>query len=90
MYMLKQDLRWATLCLNHLERMVLTSLDNTDASWDLSGEDGGPTAIIWRKFRDGLETEERLPVFLAECVLASIPDNEPNVARAKIIYRRER
>ena len=46
--------------------------------------DLGPTVILWRRFRDGTETREALPQWLAECTLATIPEREPNVERARL------
>ena len=46
----------------------------------------GPTVVLWRRFRDGTETREALPQWLAECTLATIPEREPNVERAKMKY----
>jgi len=95
MYLWKVSVKLAEYCLDHLRRIVQTGTDNTSVAWDITNMGDG-NVILWRKFRDsdegkpGEETEEVLPEFLAECILASIPDNEPNVARAKIIYRRER
>ena len=48
----------------------------------------GPPVQIWRQHRDGSESYETLPEFLAKFELAGIPQNEPNTARAKIIRRR--
>lgn len=44
----------------------------------------GPTVTLWRKYRDGTESEEQLPDMLAKWTLAAIPECEPGVARAKI------
>jgi len=45
----------------------------------------GRQVTVWRKYRNGRETRETLPEFLAECVVAAIPECEPDVARAKLI-----
>jgi len=45
----------------------------------------GRTLLIWRKFRDGRETYEALPEWLARATMEAIPMNEPNVARARLL-----
>lgn len=47
----------------------------------------GPPVQIWRQHRDGSVSYETLPEFLAKFIVAGIPHNEPNTARAKIIRR---
>jgi hypothetical protein len=59
------------------------SKPNTGTEW-LARMMWGPKATVWRKYRDGHETRETMPEFLAECVVATIPENEPDVARARI------
>ena len=44
----------------------------------------GPQVVVWRKYRNGRETREALPEYLAESVVAAIPECEPDVARARI------
>lgn len=44
----------------------------------------GPQATLWRRYRDGTETREVLPEMFAEWTLASIPECEPDVERARI------
>ena len=51
---------------------------------DTAAVDLGPTVVLWRRFRDGTETSEALPQWLAECTLVTIPEREPNVERAKL------
>jgi len=62
--------------------MVAAGADNTVEGWGWLG----PEVVLWRQFRDGEETEERLSQFLAECALATISEREPDVARAKIMF----
>ena len=69
--------------LDHLARIAQAGADNTGPEW---AEWLGPPVVLWRKFRDGEETREELPQFLAEATLEAIPECEPLVARAKIIY----
>jgi len=52
---------------------------------DIPGDDLGPLVSLWRKFRDGRETMEFLPLWLARLTLEAIPQNEPQVERAKLI-----
>ena len=47
----------------------------------------GPPVQIWRLHRDGRETLETLPEFLAQHTMANIVHEEPDVVRAKIIRR---
>lgn len=49
-----------------------------DGSWM------GPLVKLWRRYRDGTMSEVVLPRFMAECVVAAIPECEPDVARARI------
>ena len=51
---------------------------------DTAAVDLGPTVVLWRRFRGGTETEERLPRWLAEWTLATLTEREPNVERAKL------
>ena len=66
--------------IKHLERIAAAGADDTP------GLDAmlGPPVMLWRRFRDGTETRERLPRLLAELTLASIPEREPRVERAKL------
>jgi len=48
----------------------------------------GPSVQIWRQHRDGSESYETLPEYLAELIVSEIRFNEPNTARAKIIRRK--
>ena len=64
--------------VEHHARMAAAGADDT-AAVGL-----GPTVVLWRRFRDGTETREVLPQWLAECTLATIPEREPNVERAKL------
>jgi hypothetical protein len=68
-------------CLAHLERMVIAGADNTADEWFQAW--GEPTTLL-RTFRDGTVTREVLPRLLAEWTLATIPEREPGVARAKL------
>jgi len=43
-----------------------------------------PLAVVWRKYRDGTETRELMPAWLAEWTVYAILMNEPEVARAKV------
>lgn len=61
----------------HYLRMAAAGADDTDV-------DLGPVVTLWRRFRDGTETREALPLWLAELTLAGIPHNEPGVARARL------
>lgn len=70
--------------VEHLERMELARVGGDGGGWEAVFT-AGPQVILWRRFRDGTETEERLPLFLAEITLASIPEDELGVARAKIV-----
>jgi hypothetical protein len=65
--------------LAHYERMFLAGDPMPE------GASFGPPVQIWRLHRDGHESWETLPEFLAELVLADIVNSEPNVARAKIV-----
>jgi len=44
----------------------------------------GPLVKVWRRYRDGAESEVVLPRFIARCVVATIPEREPDVVRARI------
>lgn len=48
-----------------------------------------PTVTLWRRLRDGTETTEEMPLYWAEMTVASIPECEPLVERAKIIRKRD-
>ena len=67
--------------VEHHARIAMAGADNVAAAVDL-----GPTVVLWRRFRGGTETEERLPCWLAECTLATISEREPQVERAKVKY----
>jgi len=45
----------------------------------------GPPVQIWRAHRDGSESYETLPEWLAILTLCDIVNSEPNTARAKIV-----
>jgi len=64
----------------HHERLSLAGVDGPPRI------DLGPLIFLWRRFRDGRETWEILPVMIAELTLEAIPKNEPNVERARL-YR---
>ena len=66
--------------VQHHARIAMAGAD------DAAAVDLGPTVVLWRRFRDGTETEERLPRWLAECTLATISEREPQVERAKVKY----
>ena len=66
--------------LAHHERIAAAGADDTAESWG----DLGPDVKLWRRFRNGDETRETLPEFIAEVTLAAIPEREPDVERAKI------
>jgi len=66
--------------LAHHERIAAAGADDTAQGWGYLG----PDVTLWRRFRDGTETRETLPEFIAEVTLAAIPEREPNVERAKI------
>ena len=68
--------------LDHLDRIAQAGADDTGPEW---AEWLGPPVVLWRKFRDGEETEEVLPEQLALWTLAAIPECEPGVERAKVI-----
>ena len=42
------------------------------------------SATLWRRYRDGRETVEILPHWIAQLRLAGIPENEPEVERANL------
>jgi len=67
--------------LDHLDRIAQAGADDTGPEWV---EWLGPPIVLWRKFRDGEETEEVLPEQLALWTLAAIPECEPMVERAKV------
>lgn len=72
--------------LDHLDRIAQAGADNTGPEW---AEWLGPPVVLWRKFRaeaGGEETREVLPRVWAEWTLAAIPECEPMVERAKVIY----
>lgn len=46
--------------------------------------DMGPPVTLWRRFRDGHETTEILPRWIARLTLRAIPYNEPEVERASL------
>ena len=48
------------------------------------GIDPGRDVILHRTFRDGRQTQETLPESVADWTLATIPEREPTVARARI------
>ena len=64
----------------HYERMAIAGANGTPEDLNL----GGDYVVLWRKFRNGDETEEVLREVLAELTLYAIPFNEPEVERAKI------
>jgi len=81
-------------CLKHYYRLGLTGLDDTlSRLWKGRIEaatkewDGGPTVILWRKLRDGTETEEEMSLYWAEMTIASIPECEKMVERAKLVRK---
>lgn len=47
----------------------------------------GPPVTVWRHHRDGRKTTEIMPEALAKITVANIVHDEPDVARAKILYR---
>lgn len=47
----------------------------------------GPPAVIGRKYRDGRESYESLPLWLAKQVVAAIPECEPRVERARLMIK---
>ncbi len=49
----------------------------------------GPSCVIWRLYRDGRESFERLPLWLGELTIAAIPECEPEVARARFLRMQE-
>jgi len=65
--------------LDHHERLELAGVDRPEM-------DLGKPVVLWRRFRDGKETREVLPAMIADWTLATIPEREPHVARARI-YR---
>ena len=67
--------------VRHYSCIAVAGADNVAAAVDL-----GPTVVLWRRFRDGTETSEALPLWLASATVATIPEREPNVERAKITY----
>ena len=73
-------LKMVTDLLAHRQRIAAAGADDTTPAWG----DLGPVVTLWRCFRDGSETREVLPEFLAEMTLAAISEQEPSVARAKI------
>lgn len=66
--------------LSHYGRITAAGADDTASSWG----DLGPPVTLWRRFRNGNETRETLPEFIAKITLAAIVEREPEVARAKI------
>jgi len=70
--------------LNHHAAMVAAGTDDTGPEWE---EWLGAPVTLWRRFRDGEETQEELPYFIALCTLAAIPECEPQVERAKILHK---
>lgn len=81
------DLAIARQRVEHLECMEKAGTDDTGAWWEAVFM-AGPQVTLWRKFRDGTETEERLPLLLARWTQAAIPEDEPRVERSKIIRGR--
>jgi hypothetical protein len=75
------DMERVTERIGQLERLCLAGADDAP---ELAL---GPPVVLWRRFRDGGETRERLPRWLAELALAAIPECEPQVERAKIERR---
>lgn len=45
----------------------------------------GPEVKLWRRYRNGRESIERLPLWVAQQTLAAIPAWEPDVERAKLL-----
>ena len=76
---LKSLLSWAQNRLTNLARLAMAGADDTVTP------DNEPHVILWRRFRDGRETHEALPGWLAEWTLAAIPECEPDVERARIV-----
>jgi len=66
--------------LEAFDRATGTEMPNWSAAW-------GPPAIVWRKYRDGRESYEALPLWLAEQVMAAIPECEPGVERARLMIK---
>ena len=69
--------------LEHHATLIAAGADDTGPEWE---EWLGQPMTLWRKFRNGEETQEELPYFIALCTLAAIPECEPRVARAKIVH----
>ena len=67
--------------LEHLWRLRLAGVDG-----GACGLDWGRPVVLWRRFRDKRETLELLPALIADWTLATIPEREPGVERARI-YR---
>jgi len=64
--------------MQHYTHMAAAGANDTEAI------DLGPRVTLWRRFRDGTETREVLPQWLAELTLAAIPECEPGVERARV------
>ena len=64
----------------HIERIVGT--DPQARGWEALLK---VNAILVRTFRDGTVTREVLPLWLARWTLLAIPENEPQVARARLV-----
>ena len=75
-------MRYTTLAGDELE-LCKDSPPSMGAEF-LARQMWGPQVTVWRKYRNGRETREMLPEYLAECVVAAIPECEPDVARARI------
>jgi hypothetical protein len=62
---------------------------STGTQGETSDIELGPSCVIWRLYRDGRESFEQLPLWLAELTLAAIPECEPEVARARLLREQE-
>ena len=67
-------------------------LHSSDAALDIERIDQSDAGILRRRdavevrvFRDGTVTREALPLWLAEWTILAIPENEPRVARARLV-----
>lgn len=77
-------MEWVEERLEHQERLRLAGVE--DAALGVALDWGSPV-VLWRRFRGSdRETRELLPSMIAEWTLATIPEREPNVERARI-YR---
>lgn len=79
---LERDVQYTTLCGYEPPMGVASYFAGVE--W-IARMKLGPQATLWRRHRDGTESEERGPLYLLELTLAAIPECEPHIERARLV-----